>query len=112
MICFDIAFADRFKHPAEETGVLFEHNSCTCDNGGLSTGQVLTKDFFTHVEIGSSCGKLLFTCKTLGFRIHVAMGKIFECLSEQHIAWLREQKVFFVASAANGGHVNVSPKGW
>jgi len=40
------------------------------------------------------------------------MGKIFECLSEQHIAWLREQKVFFVASAANGGHVNVSPKGY
>lgn len=31
MICFDIAFADRFKHPAEETGVLFEHNSCTCE---------------------------------------------------------------------------------
>jgi hypothetical protein len=40
------------------------------------------------------------------------MGKTFECLSEQHIAWLLEQKLFFVASAANGGHVNVSPKGW
>mmetsp|Transcript_31234 Transcript_31234/g.67363 ORF Transcript_31234/g.67363 Transcript_31234/m.67363 type:complete len:262 (-) Transcript_31234:43-828(-) len=40
------------------------------------------------------------------------MGKTFESLSEQHIAWLLEQKLFFVASAANGGHVNVSPKGY
>ena len=50
-----------------------------------------------------------------GKRLSVAlrpMGKTFECLSEQHIAWLLEQKLFFVASAANGGHVNVSPKGW
>jgi len=57
-------------------------------------------------------GNCFLLAKPWGFSIHVAMGKIFECLSEQHIAWLREQKVFFVASAANGGHVNVSPKGW
>ncbi|CAK8987701.1 Pyridoxamine 5'-phosphate oxidase family protein ustO (Ustiloxin B biosynthesis protein O), partial [Durusdinium trenchii] len=47
----------------------------------------------------------------LSIAVH-RMGKTFECLSEQHIAWLKEQRVFFVATAADKGHVNVSPKGY
>ncbi|CAE7401745.1 ustO [Symbiodinium natans] len=40
------------------------------------------------------------------------MGKTFQSLSEDHVAWLKKQKVFFVASAASKGHVNLSPKGY
>ncbi len=41
------------------------------------------------------------------------MGKTFENLQTEHIEFLGEQKMFFVASAplAADGHVNVSPKG-
>mmetsp|Transcript_44206 Transcript_44206/g.82688 ORF Transcript_44206/g.82688 Transcript_44206/m.82688 type:complete len:207 (+) Transcript_44206:54-674(+) len=40
------------------------------------------------------------------------MGKTFDSLSEDHVAWLKKQKVFFVGSAPAKGHVNVSPKGY
>lgn len=39
------------------------------------------------------------------------MGKTFDCLTEEHMEWIKQQKVFFVASAAATGHVNASPKG-
>jgi hypothetical protein len=41
------------------------------------------------------------------------VGKIFEGIDETLAAWLREQHVFFVASAplSADGHVNLSPKG-
>lgn len=39
------------------------------------------------------------------------MGKWFEAIAESHGEWLRQQHLFFVASAASTGHVNVSPKG-
>jgi hypothetical protein len=41
------------------------------------------------------------------------MGKVFETIDERLAAWLREQHVFFVATAplAADGHVNLSPKG-
>lgn len=39
------------------------------------------------------------------------MGKWLEELSEEHVLWIQEQHMFFVASAAARGRVNVSPKG-
>uniref|UniRef100_A0A7S4T0Z7 Pyridoxamine 5'-phosphate oxidase N-terminal domain-containing protein n=1 Tax=Alexandrium monilatum TaxID=311494 RepID=A0A7S4T0Z7_9DINO len=39
------------------------------------------------------------------------MGRWFEAIGESHAEWMREQRLFFVATAAARGHVNVSPKG-
>lgn len=39
------------------------------------------------------------------------MGQQFEQLSEKHIEFIKQQKVYFVASAAATGNVNLSPKG-
>ncbi|PKM09894.1 MAG: pyridoxamine 5'-phosphate oxidase [Gammaproteobacteria bacterium HGW-Gammaproteobacteria-3] len=39
------------------------------------------------------------------------MGQRFSELSEKHIQFISEQKIFFVGTAAAGGRVNVSPKG-
>lgn len=40
------------------------------------------------------------------------MGKAFDALDDQLVAWIGDQHVFFVASApSEGGHVNLSPKG-
>ena len=39
------------------------------------------------------------------------MAKRFESLSDEHIRFLAEQKIFFVGTAAADSRVNVSPKG-
>lgn len=39
------------------------------------------------------------------------MGQQFQAIEEKHRAFIERQKVFFVASAAPRGRVNVSPKG-
>jgi hypothetical protein len=39
------------------------------------------------------------------------MAKQFEDLSENHSQFIKEQKIFFVGTAASEGNVNVSPKG-
>ena len=41
------------------------------------------------------------------------MGKIFEGIDDKTAAWIREQRIFFVATAPVGrdGHINCSPKG-
>jgi hypothetical protein len=39
------------------------------------------------------------------------MAEQFETLQPEHIAFIARQKLFFVATAAPTGHVNVSPKG-
>lgn len=39
------------------------------------------------------------------------MGKQFEALSEKHIQFIERQKMFFVATAADQGKINLSPKG-
>ncbi|MBN0987603.1 pyridoxamine 5'-phosphate oxidase family protein [Amphritea pacifica] len=39
------------------------------------------------------------------------MGQQFTELSTQHIEFIGEQKIYFVATAAATGHVNLSPKG-
>lgn len=39
------------------------------------------------------------------------MGKQFQKLSSQHVAFINEQRLFFVATAAKEGKVNLSPKG-
>ncbi len=39
------------------------------------------------------------------------MGQRYNQLSEKHIQFIREQKMFFVGTATAGSHVNVSPKG-
>jgi hypothetical protein len=39
------------------------------------------------------------------------MGQRFNELSEKHIQFISEQKIFFVGTAAAAGRVNVSPKG-
>ena len=31
---------------------------------------------------------------------------------KKHITFIKQQKLFFVGTAANGGTINVSPKGW
>jgi hypothetical protein len=39
------------------------------------------------------------------------MGQKFDALSEKHIRFIEEQKIFFVATATADSRVNVSPKG-
>ncbi len=39
------------------------------------------------------------------------MGKQFEQLSDSHVEFIKQQKIYFVASAASSGNVNLSPKG-
>ena len=39
------------------------------------------------------------------------MGRLFEALTESHITFIRQQPVFFVATAPSEGHINLSPKG-
>jgi hypothetical protein len=41
------------------------------------------------------------------------MGVFYETIPQSLISWIREQKVFWVATAplSSSGHVNVSPKG-
>lgn len=39
------------------------------------------------------------------------MGKLFDSIQDTHRAFIEKQKIFFVASAAQTGRVNVSPKG-
>ncbi len=39
------------------------------------------------------------------------MGQQFSELSEQHITFIGEQKIYFVGTAADTGNVNISPKG-
>ncbi len=39
------------------------------------------------------------------------MGKRFDELSERHVQFIAEQKIFFVGTATADGRVNVSPKG-
>ncbi|WP_373508630.1 pyridoxamine 5'-phosphate oxidase family protein [Thiocapsa sp.] len=39
------------------------------------------------------------------------MGRKFDALSEQHIHFIAEQKIFFVATAIEDSRVNLSPKG-
>jgi hypothetical protein len=40
------------------------------------------------------------------------MGKMVAALTPEHERFIRKQRLFFVASAAAEGHVNVSPKGY
>lgn len=42
------------------------------------------------------------------------MSKSYDRLEDKHVAFICEQKMFFVATAptSDGGHVNVSPKGY
>ncbi|PWV94446.1 pyridoxamine 5'-phosphate oxidase [Paenibacillus cellulosilyticus] len=39
------------------------------------------------------------------------MGTTFESLLPDHEQFIKEQRIFFVGSAASTGHVNISPKG-
>ncbi|MGI9121509.1 MAG: pyridoxamine 5'-phosphate oxidase family protein [Rubrobacter sp.] len=39
------------------------------------------------------------------------MGRVYDDISEEQALWIREQPMFFVATAAPGAHVNVSPRG-
>jgi len=39
------------------------------------------------------------------------MGQQFSELSEQHVKFISEQKIYFVGTAAESGNVNLSPKG-
>jgi len=40
------------------------------------------------------------------------MAKRYDAMRPDHIAFIEQQKIFFVGTAANDGTVNVSPKGW
>ncbi|MFZ3516621.1 pyridoxamine 5'-phosphate oxidase family protein [Vibrio harveyi] len=39
------------------------------------------------------------------------MGKQFSALSDKHVEFIEKQKIYFVATAAEDGSVNLSPKG-
>jgi len=39
------------------------------------------------------------------------LGRVYDDISEEQALWIREQPMFFVATAAPGAHVNVSPRG-
>jgi hypothetical protein len=40
------------------------------------------------------------------------MAAFFDRLEEEHVAFIARQRVFFVATATDGAHPNVSPKGY
>lgn len=40
------------------------------------------------------------------------MAKFFDQLEAEHIAFIEKQRMFFVATAENGAHPNLSPKGY
>jgi len=40
------------------------------------------------------------------------MADFFDTLSDKHIAMIEQQSVFFVATAASNGRINLSPKGY
>ena len=40
------------------------------------------------------------------------MGRHYDELEKEHITFIKQQKLFFVGTAANDGTINVSPKGW
>jgi len=40
------------------------------------------------------------------------MARRYPQLSDEHIEFIAHQKLYFVGTAANGGTVNVSPKGY
>jgi hypothetical protein len=39
------------------------------------------------------------------------MGTVYESISPEHESFIKEQHMFFVGTAADSGHVNISPKG-
>ena len=39
------------------------------------------------------------------------MGRVYDDISEELALWIGKQPMFFVATAAHGSHVNVSPRG-
>ncbi len=39
------------------------------------------------------------------------MSEFFDCLNDEHVAFIAKQPVFFVATAAAGARINLSPKG-
>lgn len=39
------------------------------------------------------------------------MGSLYECILPEHEAFINEQHMFFVGTAASDGYVNISPKG-
>lgn len=40
------------------------------------------------------------------------MARRYDEMTAEHIAFIEQQKLFFVGTAANDGTINVSPKGW
>lgn len=40
------------------------------------------------------------------------MAKRYDCLTDEHIQFIADQKIYFVGTAANDGTINVSPKGY
>ena len=40
------------------------------------------------------------------------MARRYDELAKEHIAFIKQQKLFFVGTAENDSTVNVSPKGW
>ena len=40
------------------------------------------------------------------------MADFFDALDERHVAMIAAQPVFFVATAAEGARINLSPKGY
>lgn len=40
------------------------------------------------------------------------MARRYDDLNPEHIEFIKQQKLFFVGTAANDGTINVSPKGW
>lgn len=40
------------------------------------------------------------------------MAEFFDALTEAHVAMISRQPVFFVATAAEGARINLSPKGY
>lgn len=40
------------------------------------------------------------------------MGIFYDEIPDKHLQWIARQKMFWVATAALNGHVNLSPKGY
>lgn len=40
------------------------------------------------------------------------MGAFFDCLEPEHVEFIARQQLFFVATATDGAHPNLSPKGY
>jgi pyridoxamine 5'-phosphate oxidase-like protein len=66
---------------------------------------------FRQVMFGDSLTAEIVRIEAVSFGGSCRMAEFFECLNDKLIAFIEAQPMFFIASAAAEGRINLSPKG-